>query len=74
MASFSLIMCTSMGVVNTSNSCVKIELWSKRKMVHKTETKIRHILTKTLMQFTENKCRNLDFEAECNSNSNVGYV
>jgi hypothetical protein len=43
-------------------------------MVYKTETKIRHILTKTLMQFTENKCRNLDFEAECNSNSNVGYV
>jgi hypothetical protein len=28
--------------------------------------KTRHILTETLMQFTENKCRNLNSEAECN--------
>ena len=34
----------------------------------------RHILTETLMHFAENKCRNLNSEAECNSNSNAGYV
>jgi uncharacterized protein YhhL (DUF1145 family) len=41
MASFSLILRMLMGVVNTSNSCVKIELWSKIKHTVKQHVQLK---------------------------------